>query len=190
MKLDGRLKMKVTGRACNDRMIFATKQQGAVLVVGLIMLLVMTIIGLSAMRSTILEEKMAGNFRDSNIAFQAAEAALRDGENDVMCQGCTRSPVISGLTNFDSSCTGGLCGGWSPTVWTDATKMGNAVVYGTYTAATAISGVAAPPKYLVEGKKCNAAGWATWKNCYQITATGYGGSTTTTRILQEVYITP
>ncbi len=181
----------MTGRACNDRMSFTTKQQGAVLVVGLIMLLVMTLIGLSAMRSTILEEKMAGNFRDSNIAFQAAEAALRDGEKDVLCQGgCTRNPAISGLINFDASCTAGLCGGWSPTVWTDATKMGNAVVYGTYTAATAISGVAAPPKYLVEGRKCNAAGWATWKNCYQITATGFGGSLTTTRILQEVYIMP
>ncbi len=176
-----------TRKTCSQ---FGKKQQGAVLIVGLIMLLVMTLIGLSAMRSTILEEKMAGNYRDSNIAFQVAEAALRDGENDILCDGCTRGSPISGLTNFNASCTDGLCDGWTPTVWTDTGKMGNAIGYGTYTGATAIAGVAAAPKYLVEGKRCIAAGWASWKYCYQITATGYGGSSNTARIIQEVYITP
>jgi len=190
MTSEARLNTKMISRACNTRISFIAKQQGAVLVVGLIMLLVMTVIGLSAMRSTILEEKMAGNFRDSNIAFQAAETVLRDGEKDVLCQSCTRSPAISGLTNFDPGCTNGLCEGWTSTVWTDSTKMANATNYGTYTAATAISGVATPPKYLVEGKVCNAPGWSTWKFCYQITSTGFGSSLATTRILQEVYITP
>ncbi len=166
------------------------KQQGAVLVVSLIMLLVMTLIGLSSMRTTILEEKMAGNFRDSNIAFQAAEAALRDAEGDVVCNGCTRASPISGLSDFDATCTNGICGGWVSTVWTDTTKMGNTVAYGTYTGATAIAGVANPPNYLVEGKKCIAAGWASWKYCYQITATGFGGSANATSVLQEVFIKP
>lgn len=167
------------------------KQQGAVLVVSLIMLLIMTIIGVSAMRTTILEEKMAGNYRDSNIAFQAAEAALRDAENDVICTGadCRTSP-ISGLDNFNAACTAGLCGGWSNAVWTDAAKKANAVIYSTYTSAAAVPEVAAQPDYLVEGKKCFAPGWASWKYCYQITATGYGRSLNAKRSLQEVYITP
>ena len=32
------------------------------------------------MQTTTMEEKMAGNMRDRNLAFQAAEAALRTGE--------------------------------------------------------------------------------------------------------------
>lgn len=56
------------------------KQQGAVLAVALIFLLILTLLGVSSMKSTLLEEKMAGNMRDQSLAFQAAEAALRDGE--------------------------------------------------------------------------------------------------------------
>ncbi|WP_439859700.1 pilus assembly PilX family protein [Pseudomonas sp. MBLB4136] len=58
-------------------------QQGAVLIIALVMLLLLTIIGLSSMRGTSLQESMAGNMRDNNVALQAAEAALRDGENIV-----------------------------------------------------------------------------------------------------------
>lgn len=56
-------------------------QQGAVLVISLILLLVMTLLGLAAMQITRMEERMAGNLRDTNIAFQGAEAGLRDAEN-------------------------------------------------------------------------------------------------------------
>jgi type IV pilus assembly protein PilX len=55
-------------------------QQGAILIVALIMLLLLTIIGLSSMRGTSLQERMTGNMRDSNLSLQAAEAALRKGE--------------------------------------------------------------------------------------------------------------
>ncbi|MCK4742595.1 MAG: hypothetical protein KAT25_02110 [Sulfuriflexus sp.] len=56
------------------------KQQGAVLIVSLIILLLMTIIGVSSMKTTTLEERMAGNMRDQNLAFQSAEAAIVEGE--------------------------------------------------------------------------------------------------------------
>lgn len=59
-------------------------QRGAVLIVALIMLLLLTIIGLSSMRGTSLQENMAGNMRDSNLALQASEAALRLGEDEVV----------------------------------------------------------------------------------------------------------
>ena len=57
-----------------------SKQKGAVLIISLVLLLVMTLLGLSSMQSTSLEERMAGNERHANVAFQAAEAALRAGE--------------------------------------------------------------------------------------------------------------
>lgn len=56
------------------------RQSGAALVVGLVLLVVITLVGVGAMQTTTLQEKMAGNLRDSNLAFQASEAALRDCE--------------------------------------------------------------------------------------------------------------
>lgn len=55
-------------------------EHGAVLLVSLVMLLLLTLIGLAGMRMVQLEERMAGNLRDRQTAFQAAEAALRAGE--------------------------------------------------------------------------------------------------------------
>lgn len=55
-------------------------QRGAVLIVGLITLLVLTLLALASLRTSLLEERMTGNVQDQAIAFQAAEAALRDGE--------------------------------------------------------------------------------------------------------------
>lgn len=59
-------------------------QQGAILIVALIMLLLVTIIGLASIRGTSLQERMAGNLRDQELALQAAEAALRKGESIVV----------------------------------------------------------------------------------------------------------
>ena len=52
-------------------------QSGAVLVISLIMLLALTIIGITSTNVTGLQEKMAANSKESNLAFQAAEATLR-----------------------------------------------------------------------------------------------------------------
>ena len=52
------------------------KQQGVVLVVGLLMLLVITIVGVTAMSSTTSNERMAANNQFKTIGFQAAESAI------------------------------------------------------------------------------------------------------------------
>lgn len=59
------------------------RQTGAVLITALALLIVLTLLGLSGMQNTILEERMAGNYRDRQVAFEAAEAALREGERRV-----------------------------------------------------------------------------------------------------------
>ncbi len=56
------------------------KETGVVLATSLIMLILLTLIGIAGIKNTSLEEKMASNSRDQNLAFQAAEAALRGGE--------------------------------------------------------------------------------------------------------------
>lgn len=55
-------------------------QRGAVLIVAMIFVLLMTIVGLSAIRGSGMQEAMAGNMRHLQLNFQAAEAGLRLGE--------------------------------------------------------------------------------------------------------------
>jgi len=55
-------------------------ERGAILVSALLMLLVLTVIGVSVMQITRMQERMAGNTRDLNLAFQGAEAGLREAE--------------------------------------------------------------------------------------------------------------
>jgi type IV pilus assembly protein PilX len=62
------------------------KQRGLVLPMVLIFLVVMMLLGTAAIRNVTLEEKMAGNFRNRNLAFQAAEQALRYCENGIQTQ--------------------------------------------------------------------------------------------------------
>lgn len=58
-----------------------SRQRGAVLVVGLIFLALMTLIGVTAFSVATQEERMAGNARDRLRALEAAELALRACEN-------------------------------------------------------------------------------------------------------------
>ena len=72
-------------------------KEGAVLIISLIMLLLLTIIGVTAIQTSSLEEKMAGNMRDQNLAFQAAESALRVGETETAS--IAASDFYTGSTN-------------------------------------------------------------------------------------------
>jgi type IV pilus assembly protein PilX len=56
------------------------QQRGAVLIIALMLLVVLTLLALSAVQDTSLEEHMAGNMRSENVAFQASEAGLREAE--------------------------------------------------------------------------------------------------------------
>lgn len=157
-------------------------QGGAALIVSLLMLMVMTLIGVTAMQTNLLEEKMAGNFRDTNLAFQAAEAGLRDAEADIVSR-------VSGLSGFNSSCSNGLCdatGGLSE-VWEDGTKGPNGVSLGTYTGTAAIAQVACQPRYWIEGYQVWPPGSSSWKNQYRITSVACGGNVNTRVVIQSVY---
>ncbi|GAB4223810.1 MAG: hypothetical protein Tsb005_19860 [Gammaproteobacteria bacterium] len=65
----------------HDRLINTyVTQQGATLAVALVILLLMSLIGSAAIKTTTLEEKMAHNMQNKDVAFQAAEAALIEAE--------------------------------------------------------------------------------------------------------------
>ncbi len=63
-----------------NQLVMLQRQQGSVLVIGLIFVVLLTLIGMQSINDTQLQERMAGNLRDRNAAFQAAEAALRTAE--------------------------------------------------------------------------------------------------------------
>lgn len=85
------------------------RQQGATLVVAMIMLVLITIVGFNAMQTTILQERMSGNLRDKEISFQAAEAALR--EQEAWLQAQSAAPALAGSeTEYGTAGTNELGG--------------------------------------------------------------------------------
>ena len=75
-------------------------QTGAALIVVLMMLVVITLLGLASMRGAIMQERMAANTISRSMAFQVAEAGLRQAE----------IVVRDSTLGFPSSgCSAGLC---------------------------------------------------------------------------------
>ncbi len=184
-------------------------QSGAVLLVSLIMLLLLTLIGVTGMQTAGLEEKMAGNMRDRNIAFQAAEAALRDAERDIRGERIstatkhkdydqTTQQPFDGLSGFLVDCgksttditDDGLCiGDPAKKPWGTESDMTGApsVEYGKFTGATALGGgLSAQPRYLIEVFKKNVSGDNSCKFYHRITARAQGMRDSTVVLLQEV----
>jgi len=90
----------------------AKKQQGVVLIVALVLLLVLTVAGISAIRLANVEERMTGNFGDRNVAFQAAEGALRQAEQFIQDKNFPDDSFYNTCTGadcFEDGCTEGLC---------------------------------------------------------------------------------
>ena len=70
----------------------AIKEKGAVLIIGLIFLLLMSIVGLTSLQRVTIQERVTGNSMDNQRAFQAAEIALANAE--LLAQ----TPAISDYT--------------------------------------------------------------------------------------------
>lgn len=56
-------------------------ERGAVLAVSLVIVLVLALLGVTAMNTASLENKMAGNAQSTTLAFQAAESGLAKSAN-------------------------------------------------------------------------------------------------------------
>lgn len=66
-----------------NKKTFSNTQQGATLILALVLLLVLTLAAVGGMSDAILQEKLAGTLRDSNQAFQNAESNLRIAEQSI-----------------------------------------------------------------------------------------------------------
>jgi len=172
------------------------RQRGASLIVALLFLIVLTVLGLVALRSSTLHERMAGNDRDKATAFEAAEATLRDAERDIFVN-------LSSANAFDAVCTDGLClpstnatPRWDGVDWTDVSSR----PYGASSGAGAYPvDVDQPPRYIVEllpdvpsgagnSMNSNSRSSTTGGTAYRITARGWGRRPGTTVMLQSLYV--
>jgi type IV pilus assembly protein PilX len=152
---------------------FKHRQQGIVLVTGLIILLVMTVIGVTAMQSTSLDERMAGNMRSRNVAFQAAEAALREAENQLL------STAVQAAANTNTNIN-------NPAQWNGTSSPDE-------TGSLTISGPVANPTYHI-GQPYNVRpGGVEWggtggdRKVYTITSFSRGATDSAIVILQSRY---
>jgi type IV pilus assembly protein PilX len=81
------------------------KQIGAVLIFSLVLLVVLTLLGVSAMQVANMEEIMAGNMKDCNQGFQAAEASIRETTNWLSSRVTKPEATTSANNNVYSSDT-------------------------------------------------------------------------------------
>lgn len=173
----------------------------------LLMMLVLAFLALGAMNSSILQERMAGNARDRNVALQAAEAALRDAELDIETN-------LSASSGFDDACTTGLClppsmtasAPQSAPMWNSIDWANQARTYGSRTAAAALVGpnneaLGSQPRYFIEmlpslppaaGESACIGGCTTVATekarAYRITVRASGVRASTVVMLQSVYV--
>ncbi len=75
----------------------AHRQRGAVLFVALVFLLLLTLLGLTASSTSILQERMTGGMRNAHLAAMGTESALRGGEVDLWAAAARSSFATGGL---------------------------------------------------------------------------------------------
>jgi type IV pilus assembly protein PilX len=126
-------------RIRQPRTVFPRRQQGVALFISLVLLLVLTIIGVSSVQTTSLEVRMSRNEHDTLLAFQAAESALRDAEAQLL--GITSTAPFNDTAGLYEAVPLGEAENWQAAgTWTG----GNSVL------AEVVEGTAAPSRYIVE----------------------------------------
>ena len=158
-------------------------EQGFSLVVTLIFLIILAMLGMTAASVNTLQERMAGNTRDRNLALQAAEAALDDAQRNLATY-CSNAKVQQYVaTNANSATYWDGFFGTPP----DATPCANCFNPSQALPTSGAGAVAFQPEFFIEWK--NAAGCppsgSTYR--YRVTARGVGATADTTTILQAEY---
>ncbi len=176
------------------------RQKGSVLLVSLMILLILTIAGLTVINSSSIEGKVTGQFMDHQVAFNVGEAALLAVENWV-------EATALDVTAFTSACTKGLCfNGSDPAVistcdanpsfpWKDSVLWNDDARAGVLP--VTLDGVVFNTRYLVEfrcylprespGPDSDPANSNDWAQLFRISVLANGNVDTTQVMLQSTY---
>jgi type IV pilus assembly protein PilX len=157
-----------------------SRQRGVTLIVALIFLAILMLLGVTVAQTSSMQERMAGNTRDRDLALQAAEAALRAA--DATLNALPKDAGGNITTAFDGSTPGYVAyvpasandaDHWNDLDWDDGDSR---------SAGTSLSHVAEQPRYVIE-KLPNIAS----TQRFRVTARGVGASASTVVILQTGY---
>jgi type IV pilus assembly protein PilX len=147
-----------------NQVFSCNRQSGMVLVTGLVFLLLMTVLSMATVTNTSLDERMASNSNDRNLAFQAAEVALRRAEIAIMA-----APTV-----FDVDVTTVNPDPNNDHGWTDQ-----------ITSPTTIAKISAQPVYVMQ---CVDESCATGQ--YRVTARGQGAIANSVVVLETIFARP
>ncbi len=165
-----------------------SRQCGAALIVSMMMLIILTLIGVTSMRTTVMEERMTSNERNRSIAMHATESAMRDAERTIL--------AYDQLLQFTNSSDPGTFGEadadldfFDPSIWNDTNS-----IEATNKDHIASAGEAARTMARQVQRDINADGDKSFKNAgegvsagvtyFKITGRGVGGDTRSEVILQ------
>ena len=165
-------------------------QKGAALFVGLLMLTVMSLIAVSSMQSSTLQELMSGNMKDQVTAFESAESAIRAAE--LFLDGRTYN-----LNDFDDDESDGLLSNKYDEAWnsSDIDWSSEAI------AAPDVDGTKSAPRYVIQylgpilpeedpinvDNSYNLGAPQVIAQYFKITARGTGSSDNSVVVLESVY---
>ena len=188
-------------------------QRGVALISAMLLLIIITILALSMFRAFPVQEKIAGNVREKERAFHAANSALQFAEwwlmagnnianGDVVCTG--QPALLNGNINEGQICSNALYGlpnqlpgligtlsnldsvPWAVAgkpVGVQYTPTGMNIAGNAAVTANDSTYISAPVFYIAD---LGSAGDAQGE-AYQIDAYAYGGSTTTVAVVESIY---
>ena len=140
------------------------QQRGVALVVSLIILVSLTMLGLTSIQRTTNDLSMAGNQRETGLMFQAAEVGLTAAENYI-------ENVSTSVADFDNPGDGLITVPATDTSYTNPDYFDEATWSASSTQLLTSLEVKEQPRYMIEylGERCN--------NCPALLAIGggYGG---------------
>ncbi|GAC1320921.1 MAG: pilus assembly protein [Collimonas sp.] len=158
-------------------------QSGVVLPMVLIFLVVMTFLGFTALRAALLEEKMAANAGNQQMAFQAAEHALRFCGHQLQLSPISIPQLQQGPIPVDDAN--------SKPYWEIADSWSNSNVsvvvprVGSEGAAAAMPSRCLVEKLQLDGDLQYLQQFPQQRPAYRVTARGMGASTAAVVVLQS-----
>lgn len=174
-------------------------QSGFALFTALVFLVALTLLGIGVYSTTTSEEKMARNFRDKEIALQAAEVALNEAK--ILITGGYNS--ASAPSTIPTPLSGAKCDIGTPSGYTcnpnidpntvdlfSGSVTGAAVGGMASSISPALVGVSAAPRYLVVKRNtevCSPSSKEGSLLCFQIIAQAKGRLTNTRINLVELF---
>jgi type IV pilus assembly protein PilX len=182
----------------NSRAAAMTHSRGFALFTALLLLMIITILAMSMFRAFGTQEHIAGNVREKERAFHAAESVQQYGEwwllqgnnSAIGAQACAAGIINGNTPNAGQICTTTLVQNGqtvtAPGTWASATTYlpaGMSVTPG-------VNGTNGDPPYAATpGFYIADVGVAadTQGEAYQIDSYGYGGSLATVAVVESVY---